>query len=361
MNIRIRLSPNLRESILKMLHQALGRDRRQAKRILAVVEIVDGRSPEEIADQLDLSERSVYNYVVAFLHKGLESLKYKRPPGRNRKLTKRQREELSELIDGGPEAAGYDFGCWTSALLKELIEERFGVSYSVYYIPELLDSLGYSYQRARFVSDHIEDVSESQEKWMNQTWPEIEQLAQAKEAMILFGDEASFAQWGSLSYTWSKKGQQPTVKTSGKRKAYKVFGLIDYLSGAFFYKTLDSGRFNSEGYAAFLEMVLSQTSQHLILIQDGARYHTSKAMQQFFADHADRLTLYQLPAYSPDFNPIEFLWRNVKKLATHLRYHPTFQSLVAKVDEKLHHFASLPAAILALMGKYCSSDSQAIA
>ncbi len=196
---------------------------------------------------------------------------------------------------------------------------------------------------------------------MNQTWPEIEKMAQEKGAMILFGDEASFAQWGSLSYTWSKKGQQPTVKTSGKRKAYKVFGLIDYLSGTLFYKTLDSGRFNSEGYAAFLDMVLAQTSQHLILIQDGARYHTSKAMQQFFADHADRLTLYHLPAYSPDFNPIEFLWRNVKKLATHLRYHPTFQSLVAKVDEKLHHFASLPAAILALMGKYCSSDSQAIA
>ena len=138
MNIRIRLSSSLRENVRKMLHQALGRDRRQAKRILVILEIVEGRSPEEIANQLDLSERSVYNYVVAFLHKGLESLKYKRPPGRNRKLTKRQREELSELIDGGPEAAGYDFGCWTSALLKELIEERFGVSYSVYYIPDLI-------------------------------------------------------------------------------------------------------------------------------------------------------------------------------------------------------------------------------
>ena len=179
--------------------------------------------------------------------------------------------------------------------------------------------------------------------------------------MILFGDEASFAQWGSLSYTWSRKGQQPTVKTSGKRKAYKVFGLIDYLSGAFFYKTLDCGRFNSERYADFLSMVLAQTSQHLILIQDGARYHTSKAMKQFCEDHADRLTVYQLPTYSPDFNPIEYLWRNVKKLATHLRYHPTFESLVDKVDEKLQHFASLPDAILALTGKYRSSNGAAIA
>jgi hypothetical protein len=36
----------------------------------------------------------------------------------------------------------------------------------------------------------------------------------------------SFAQWGSLSYTWAPKGQQPEVLTSGKRKAYQVFGLI---------------------------------------------------------------------------------------------------------------------------------------
>ena len=39
MNIRIRLSTNLRENVLKLLHQALGRDRRQAKRILVILEM----------------------------------------------------------------------------------------------------------------------------------------------------------------------------------------------------------------------------------------------------------------------------------------------------------------------------------
>ena len=47
--------------------------------------------------------------------------------------------------------------------------------------------------------------------------------------MILFEDEASFAQWGSLSYTWARRGHQPEVPTSGKRKGYKVFGAIEYL------------------------------------------------------------------------------------------------------------------------------------
>jgi transposase len=42
-------------------------------------------------------------------------------------------------------------------------------------------------------------------------------------------------------------------------------------------------------------------------------------MWEFFAGHTDRVTLYQLPSYSPDFNPIEYLWKKVKKRATHLK------------------------------------------
>jgi hypothetical protein len=66
----------------------------------------------------------------------------------------------------------------------------------------------------------------------------------------------------------------------GARKAYKVFGLIDYFSGQFFYKA-HTGRFNSQSYAAFLLDVLSQTTQPVGMIQDGAQYHTSKAIKRF--------------------------------------------------------------------------------
>ncbi len=226
----------------------------------------------------------------------------------------------------------------------------------IIYLNSRLSNIGFSYQRACFVSGHIDDgeVVKARKVWMETTWPELLRLAKEKDAMILFGDECSFAQWGSLSYTWARKGQQPTVKTSGKRKAYKVFGFIDYFTGAFFYKS-HTGRFNSESYQAFLEEVMTQTKQHLVIIQDGASYHTSKALQSFFAEHADRLTVGQLPTYSPMFNPIEYLWRNVKKKATHLRYFPAFEDLTQKVSEKLRYFAQLPSAILALMGRYCRS------
>lgn len=358
---RIQGSNQTQQALLERLHQAYAMGQlRLIKRIHALLYIIAGKSVAEVVQILDLSPQSVYNYLKAFLLKKLDSLKYQRPPGRPRKLTKTQRKELSKLIDAGPEAAGYDCGCWNSALIQDLILTRFKVAYSPHYVAELLKNLGYSYQKARFVSKHIDDVAPEQEEWMQKTWPEIMRLAKEKGAMVLFGDEASFAQWGSLSYTWSRKGQQPLVKTSGKRKAYKVMGLIDYFSGAFFYTT-HTGRFNSATYEAFLEDVLAKTTQHLIIIQDRASYHTSKAMQAFFAKQAKRLTVYQLPRYSPEFNPIEFLWRNVKKQATHLRYFPEFEDLTKKVVQKLKYFANLPSSILGLMGRYCQTLGEAVA
>jgi transposase len=355
MHIRLSLRKGELEAILKRLQQAYARgELRLIKRIHALLYIIEGKSVADVAEILKLSLQTIYNYITAFVLERLDSLVYHSPPGRPRKLTKTQRQILAKLIERGPEKAGYDCGCWDTVLIQDLIYTRFGVEYNPHYVAELLKNMGFSYQKGRFVSDHLDKVAEAQKEWLEKTWPQIKQLAQKKGALILFGDEASFAQWGSLSYTWARKGQQPTVKTSGLRKGYKIFGLIDFFSGAFFYKG-HTGKFNAESYQAFLSEVLAQTDQPIILIQDGARYHTSKAMVEFFAHHQERLTVYQLPTYSPEFNPIEYLWRNIKKQATHLRYFPTFTDLMHKVDQKLRYFANTPKRILNLMGKYCQS------
>jgi transposase len=353
MQIRIRLSRELRQSLIERLQRAYGAGQlRLIKRIHAVLYMVDGKSVADVAEVLQLGVQTVRDYVCAFVLNGLDSLHYKRPSGRPAKLTKTQRKELAELITSGPEAAGYASACWTSVMLQDLIERHFGVAYHPHHICALLDQMGFSFQKARFVADHLDEAARRQ--WQEQTWPDILRLAGQLKALILFGDEASFAQWGSLSYTWARKGQQPTVKTSGKRKAYKVFGLIDYYSGQLFCKA-HRGRFNAGSYSQFLSEVLAQTQQHLILIQDGARYHTSRALQDFFATQAQRLTKFQLPAYSPDFNPIEKFWKKVKKQATHLKYFPTFDALTEKVDATLQQFAALPSEILSLMSRYCET------
>ena len=319
------------------------------KRITALLMLADQQPIATIVARLHVGRSTVYAWLHAFVLDRFASLQARKPSGRPAKLTPTQKQRLVALIAAGPEAAGYTTGCWHSALIQALILREFGVLYTVHYVSELLRNLGFSYQKARFVSDHLN--AEQRQAWVTETWPALVQTARRTGALLLFGDAASFAQWGSLGYTWALRGQQPVVKTGGKRKGYKVFGLIDYVTGRLFSKG-HTGRFNAESYCTFLEGVLAQTTQPIILIQDGARYHTAAKTREFFAQQADRLTVAQLPSYSPDYNPIEHLWRNIKRCNTHNRYFPAFSDLATAVEAALTHFQQHPHEVKQLMGTY---------
>jgi transposase len=349
---KLKLSVAQREQLVEMLRiaQKVGQ-RQQVTRVLAILAFAEETSHTvaTVASVLQVSTEAVRQWLTRFLAHGPKSMAAKKRPGQPGRLTKTQKRELYQIIVQGPQKAGFHGACWRSPMIQELIYEKYQVSYSVYYIAQLLKNLGLSYQKARFVAN---DADPAQRKeWIEQTWPALLKLAQEKKAYILFGDEASFPQWGTLTYTWAPRGEQPVVKTSGKRKGYKVFGLIDYFSGRFFYKCTEE-RLNSASYQEFLKEVLSKTRKHILLVQDGAKYHTSKSTRQFFAQHGQRLTVFDLPSYSPDYNPIERLWKKIKQEETHLHYFPTFESLTNKVEEAMLHFADAPEKVLSLFVFY---------
>jgi len=355
LNFHLNISKSQHQAMEQAFNKARKRgDHKTMNRLLAIFAISEGETNlSKIARLLRVSHEAVRQWLIKYLLEGVSGLiQRKQPPGRQAKLTKTQRQELASLIDAGPEAAGFPGACWRTPMIQELIYERFGVLYKVHYLSELLKNMGFSYQKAAFsVGGKDPENKNKRQLWLKETWPEILQQAESQNAYLLFGDEASFPQWGSLTYTWARRGKQPEVPTSGIRKGYKVFGLIDYFTGRFFYKTHE-GRFNSESYQSFLWEVLKKTRKPIILIQDGARYHTSKATKLFFQQVTSRLTVYQLPAYSPDFNPIEKLWKNVKEKEIHLHYFPTFESLKQKVEEALVHFSDLHNDVLKLFGFY---------
>ncbi len=156
---------------------------------------------------------------------------------------------------------------------------------------------------------------------------------------------------GSLSYSWAPRGKQPIVKTKGIRKSVKVFGLIEYETGRTFYDVIDE-KLNSASYINFLKTVLTSTRSHLLLIQDGAKYHHAEEVLRFLDEKKKRVTPFKLPAYSPDFNPIEGLWKKVKAKGTHLVYFNSFEELMNRVAATMEWFASKPEEVIPLFGKY---------
>jgi transposase len=296
-----------------------------------------------------VSPSTLYAWRKAFLLRGLDSLVYRHGGGRPEKLTPTQKKRRVELLDAGPLVVGFETACWNSVLIRVLIWREFGVLYNRHDVCTLLHNLGFSFSKARFVSDHLDEAK--RQAWLRDKWPTILRAAKRRKGMILFEDEASFAQWGSLSYTWARRGRQPEVPTSGKRKGYKVYGAIEYFTGRLFYQGIE-GQFNSESYQAFLQMIMRQTRQHLFLIHDGARYHTSQAPTQFFTTHRKRITAHPLPSYSPDYNPIEYLWKKTKQRGMHNKYFPEFSVLITSVEEALAYFSRHADEVLCLFGRY---------
>ena len=144
-------------------------------------------------------------------------------------------------------------------------------------------------------------------------------------------------------------GERATeVPMTRRRKAYKVWGLVDWFSGRLF-AAGQQARLTGEGYCAFLGDVLAATEGLVMVIQDGARYHTSKAVRAWQAAQGARLEVYQLPSYSPDYNPIEHVWRYVKD-GTHNAYFPEFGALVTRVKARLEELATDRAQTRRLLG-----------
>jgi transposase len=355
MSIRIQLSSGTVKALYSRLQHAYQKDDvRLVRRTTVLIDLLGHRVPVAVlCERWGLSPSCLYDWQKAFVLRGMDSLISHHGGGRRPKLTGRQKKRLVELIEAGPLVVGCETACWNSVLIRVLIWREFGVLYNRHYVCTLLHNLGFSFQKARFVSDHLDAAKRL--SWLQDTWPAIVRAAKRCKGLSLFEDEASFAQWGSLSYTWSRRGHQPEVPTSGKRKGYKVFGAIEYFSGRLFSQGIE-GRFNSESYQGFLQMIMAHTAEHLFLIHDGARYHTSASTKAFLVAHSARITVHPLPSYSPDYNPIEYLWKQTKQRATHNQYFKEFAALTVSVEKALAYFATHPETVLGLFGRYCEES-----
>ncbi len=326
------------------------------RRVLAMLLIAKGKKAESIAEIVNVSIRTVFRWLERFMWERFNQLSNYHYKGRGRKpkLSKMQKKKLYRIINKGPEEYGFDCGLWNSAMILEVIMKEFKVTFNPRYLCAMLKKMGLSYQRAKFQSDRLYDEKHKKKRkeWDEVIWPEILEKAEKLKGVILFEDEVSFAQWGSLARTWAPKGKQPVVKTCGKRKGLKMFGVIEFEGGGFKYMECD-GRFNGESYIKFLKQVLDKYSCPVLLVEDGAPYHRSKLVKEFknMMQNENRLSAYRLPSYSPDKNPIEKLWKNTKRDATHLKYFPTFENIRKAVVKAFEKYLNDATKIICVMKK----------
>jgi hypothetical protein len=186
-------------------------------------------------------------------------------------------------------------------------------------------------------------------------------LAAATGAYICFEDEAGQNLRPPKARTWARRGHTPVVAVSGKGSGrVSVAGLVCLkpdCRGRLFYRIrIHRGRkgerrsMSEADYAGLITAAHRQLHAPVILIWDNLNTHISAVMRTFTGAHPDWLTVIQLPAYTPDLNPAEGAWANMKNGLGNLAARNVDQ-LAAIVRNRLKRIQYRPGLIDGFLGQ----------
>jgi len=129
--------------------------------------------------------------------------------------------------------------------------------------------------------------------------------------------------------------KDPIQLLAPTRKSIALFGAVNLGTGQLLFQLEE--KFNAMTFQSFLEKMLSHrlSDRKLVVILDNAKYHHAKLLKPFLRRHRKQLKLEFLPAYSPELNPIERVWKLTRRLCTHNRYFSQLADLLDAVSGQL--------------------------
>jgi transposase len=151
-------------------------------------------------------------------------------------------------------------------------------------------------------------------RWLDEEYPAIRDEAKKVGGEIWFGDEAGVRSDAHSGTTWAPVGKTPVVTTTGARFGLNLISAINRRGAMRFVcikETLNAGVF-----IEFLKRLVASAGHPVYLIVDGHPAHKAVKTRNFVESLNGMLKLFILPGYSPDLNPDELVWNNLKNQCT---------------------------------------------
>jgi transposase len=193
------------------------------------------------------------------------------------------------------------------------------------------------------------------------TWIDVpadlpELLALLPGADLYLQDEVQAALHPTLTRLWSPKGRrgQRLIEAPGRNAKVTGFGALDWRDGFFHGLTAPGRRAQPlvEQLTALVERSRARGRTALVL-SDNLRIHTpagSLVLRALLAAHPDDLRLVYTPAYDPDANRIEWLWRTTRRVVTHAHQRTAIAELTTDLTDHFADLAAHPDAVLRHVG-----------
>lgn len=293
--------------------RSLAQSAQEVLRIKAVNAIIAGKTQDEVAELFEVSLKAVNNWWRIYRERGLPGLRMKsrRPKSADEggKLKGWQcASVVRTIMKKTPDQLDFGFMLWTRDAVAELIKDRFKLRLSKWTVGRLLKQWGMSPQKP--VKKAYQQQPEVVQNWLDKEYPRIARKALQEKAEILWGDEMGVRSDDQIGRTYGKIGQTPVVKVSGQRFSCQMISTVSNRGNLRF--MIFEGKFNADVCITFLKRLIKDAKRKIFLILDGHPVHKSKKVKSWIAANASKVSLFLLPAYSPELNPDELLNQDVK-------------------------------------------------
>ena len=274
-----------------------------------VVELPESVTLADICRGMDVPESTAYVWLRAWRERGYAGLKHPTEtpgpgPGRPPTLDAAQVAELRHLLG---ERDG-----WQTAQVRNLIRTRWGVELSASQVARILRTKLKMHFGKPYPHDvrRPVDAEEQLEQRLIEVYKDLmDQGLDAQDIAIGFLDESSPQLTANTVRLWHF-GDGQITKNTAKLKANTI-GFYAVV-GESVHGFLDAS--TQEAIAAFLPRIRAANADYgvVVVILDNFSSHHSAAVQTAAEDND--ILLVPLPPYAPDLNPIEFVWKSIKRV-----------------------------------------------
>jgi len=148
-------------------------------------------------------------------------------------------------------------------------------------------------------------------------------------------DEVHFQQHGSRCRMWiAPEIKDPVCLHAPTRKAISYFGAVRIRDGKLC-ASKPEGHFDAQtcwDYLRKLRGVACRSGRRVVVIIDNAKYHHANLHREWRFEQEPGFTLLFLPPYSPELNPVERVWKLLRRLWIHNRFFGSLDELTPIVD-----------------------------
>ena len=300
----------------------------EAYRYRAIELYQKGKSAQEIAFFFGIHRGSVSLWIKIWKEKGKHALKSKKALGPEPKLNKEDKTQIIFWLRKSAMVFGFETPLWDCKRVQTIIKKELDKSIS---ISNLLGNLRrWNLTPQKPEKEALEKNPMAVRKWLREEWPKIEKHRRRWQAMLYFQDESGVSLIPVLGKTWAKKGKTPKIKVTGNRGGFCVTSAISPAGRMVF--RIENHTIHAEDHIDFLKQIMKQHPRRkIIVIEDNAKPHIAGLVKDFVRENKRKIAVYYLPAYSPDLNPDEKVWKylkNVKLKAHQARNKKEFKPLV---------------------------------